>query len=93
MTYDEFKAKLKVAKLSVRELAEILDMRPNSITNYRAKGEVPRHLAVIAVLMAEAINLGADLNHLRRRATVLEDSSGLPSYRPNVRLPRAPANK
>lgn len=52
MRYDEFKKCLKVAGLSVKELAELLDMQPNSITNYRAKGTVPRHLAVIATLLA-----------------------------------------
>ncbi len=55
MRYDEFKQCLKVAGLSVKELAELLDMQPNSITNYRARGSVPRHLAVIAVLAAELL--------------------------------------
>lgn len=67
MTYDEFKAKLKAAKLTVRELAEILEMRPNSITNYRAKGEVPRHLAVIAVLAAEVAAVGSTVQDVLQR--------------------------
>lgn len=64
MTYDEFKAKLKAADLSVRELASLLDMLPNSITNYRATGSVPRHLAVIATLAAALVEKGIDPRRL-----------------------------
>ncbi len=55
MTYDEFKDCLRLAGLSVRELAAVLDMQPNSITNYRAKGAVPRHLEVIVTLLATLV--------------------------------------
>lgn len=51
MMYDEFKSILKEARIPVKTLAAILDMNPTSITNYRRKGVVPRHLAVIATLM------------------------------------------
>lgn len=51
MRYDEFKKHLKEARISVKTLAAILGMNPTSITNYRGKGEVPRHLAVIATLL------------------------------------------
>lgn len=51
MMYIEFKRILKEARLPVKTLAAILDMNPTSITNYRQKGEVPRHLAVIVTLV------------------------------------------
>ena len=60
MTYDQFKDCLRLANLSVRDLAVILDMKPNSITNYRAKGVVPRHLAVIATLLATLVAYDLD---------------------------------
>lgn len=52
MSYDEFKECLQPTGLSVRELAALLQMKPNSITNYRSRGLVPRHLEVIATLLA-----------------------------------------
>ncbi len=51
MTYDEFKRQLGKAGLSVKSFAEIIKQNPNSITNYKAQGEVPPHLAIIAALM------------------------------------------
>ena len=68
MSYDEFKANLKVAGLSVKKLAELLEMAPNSITNYRAKGVVPRYLAVVARLLLELRALGVDINRVIEEA-------------------------
>jgi hypothetical protein len=53
MSYDDFLAELGKAGLSVRGFAELLGMRPNSISNNKKQGEVPGHLAVIAALLAE----------------------------------------
>ncbi|WP_145723284.1 XRE family transcriptional regulator [Mesorhizobium tianshanense] len=53
MSYDDFIAELDKAHLSVREFAQLLGRRPNSISNNRKLGEVPDHLAVIAALLAE----------------------------------------
>ena len=53
MTYDEFLAELGKAGLSVRAFAELIGMNPNSVSNYASVGEAPRHLAFIAVLLAE----------------------------------------
>lgn len=52
MTYDEFKRSLKQARISVKDFATVLDMNPTSITNYKAKGRVPRHLAVVVTLFS-----------------------------------------
>jgi hypothetical protein len=53
MTYDEFLAELGKAGLTVRAFADLIGMNRNSVSNYASAGEVPRHLAVIAVLMGE----------------------------------------
>jgi transcriptional regulator with XRE-family HTH domain len=53
MTYDEFLAELGKAGLSVRAFADLIGMNRNSVSNYASSGEVPRHLAVIAVLLGE----------------------------------------
>ena len=53
MTYDDFLAALGKAGLSVRAFADLIGMNPNSVSNYASGDEVPRHLAVIAVLLGE----------------------------------------
>lgn len=53
MTYDEFIGELSKARLSVRGFADLLKMRPNSVSNNAKRGEVPSHLAIIAALLAE----------------------------------------
>lgn len=53
MTYNEFLDELGKAGLAVREFAELLKMRPNSVSNNAKRGEVPSHLAIIAALLAE----------------------------------------
>lgn len=53
MSYDEFIAELGRAGLSVRRFADLLGMRPNSVSNNAMRGTVPDHLAVIAALLAE----------------------------------------
>ena len=53
MVYEEFLAELGKAGLSVRAFADLMDMNRNSVSNYAGCSEVPRHLAVIAVLLGE----------------------------------------
>lgn len=53
MSYDEFILELGKAGLSVRDFAALLNMRPNSVSNYSKRGEVPSHLGIIAALLAE----------------------------------------
>ena len=52
MTYGEFQRQIGKAGLSIRAFAELIRMNNKSVSNY-AKREVPSHLAVIAVLLAE----------------------------------------
>jgi hypothetical protein len=53
MTYDEFKRHVGKAGLTIRAFAELLKLNPASISNYAKSGDVPSHLAVIVVLLAE----------------------------------------
>ena len=60
MPYFEFLAELERAGLNVRNFADLIGMNPNSITNYAGKGEVPQHIALVAVLVAEMAAGGLD---------------------------------
>jgi|CXWL01.1.fsa_nt_gi hypothetical protein len=67
MTYDEFKYELKRAKLSIKMFAELLEMNPTSITNYKRSGVIPQHLAVIAVMLAELSERDCGLEIIEQR--------------------------
>ncbi len=58
MIYGDFIAELDRASLSVRAFADLVGMRPNSISNYASSGEVPGHLSLIAALLSELKNHG-----------------------------------
>jgi transcriptional regulator with XRE-family HTH domain len=60
MSYANFLLELERAGLSVRAFAELVGMNPNSISNYARKSEMPTHLALIAVLVAELGSHGFD---------------------------------
>ncbi|WP_394155983.1 hypothetical protein [Loktanella salsilacus] len=70
MTYEEFQAGLDRADLSIRAFAEIIGMRPNSISNYAKIGMVPSHLAIIVTLMAEMSSREIDFKPLINRLNV-----------------------
>jgi lambda repressor-like predicted transcriptional regulator len=53
MRYRDFLTELRKAGLSVRAFAKLIGMNPNSVSNYASIGEVPKHLSVIAALLAE----------------------------------------
>jgi len=53
MSYDDFITELGKAGLTVREFANLVGMRANSVSNNAKRGEVPAHLAIIASLLAE----------------------------------------
>ena len=56
MDYPTFKKNLAHTGLTIRELAELLRMNKNSITNYAQSGEVPTHLGVIVRLVATLVD-------------------------------------
>lgn len=60
MPYALFLAELDRAGLSVRSFADLVGMNPNSITNYAGRGELPQHIALVAVLIAEMAVGGLD---------------------------------
>ena len=60
MGYADFLVELTRAGLSIRAFAKLVGMNPNSISNYARLGEVPVHLALIAVLVAEMSAQGLD---------------------------------
>ena len=60
MDYNEFQRHIGKAGLRLNEFATLMQMTPTSLSNYRKKGEVPMHLAVIAVLLGEMVDNGLD---------------------------------
>lgn len=60
MTYDEFQRHIGKAGLKLHEFASMMDMSRVSLSNYRKKGDVPRHLSMIAVLIGEMAERGID---------------------------------
>ncbi|WP_165222335.1 XRE family transcriptional regulator [Affinirhizobium pseudoryzae] len=70
MPYTEFLEELGKAGLSVRAFAELIGMNPNSISNYARSGEIPSHLALIAVLIVGISALGGDYKKIMSRVEV-----------------------
>ena len=60
MPYTEFQRLIGKAGLSIKEFAELLGMKPNSITNYSKQGVVPTHIAVIVALISTMKDVGLD---------------------------------
>nr|WP_244619859.1 XRE family transcriptional regulator [Methylobacterium oryzae] len=53
MLYADFLTELERAGLTIREFASLVQMRPNSVSNYASRGEIPTHLGIIAALISE----------------------------------------
>ena len=64
MPYADFLEELRKAGLSVREFADLIGMNPNSISNYARVGELPTHIALIAVLVVGVSQLGGDYRRI-----------------------------
>ena len=60
MPYTEFQRLVGKAGLSIKEFAALLDMKPNSITNYSKQGVIPTHIAVIIALISTMKDDGLD---------------------------------
>ena len=60
MTYSEFQIELIKIGLSIKDLASLLGMHPNSITNYKSKEVLPLNLAIVITLLAELKTNGID---------------------------------
>lgn len=64
MPYADFLTGLGKAGLSIRAFAELIGMNPNSISNYARSGELPTHLALIAVLIVGISEMGGDYRQI-----------------------------
>jgi hypothetical protein len=60
MSYTEFLRHLGKAGISVKDFARCIGVRAGSMSNYRAKGKVPRKHAILAVLMGDAADRQID---------------------------------
>lgn len=71
MSYADFVEELRKAGLSVRAFAKLVGMNPNSISNYARSGELPDHLALIAVLIVAVNETGGDYREAMSRVRVV----------------------
>lgn len=60
MTYSEFQIELIKIGLSIKDLASLIGMHPNTITNYKSKEVLPLNLAIVITLLAELKTNGID---------------------------------
>jgi len=72
--YQAFVGELGKAGLNVRQFAGLIGMNPNSVSNY-ANGEVPQHLALIAVLLGEMNIRGIDFSPIVSRVSLTPKKS------------------
>lgn len=94
VNYKEFRRHLGKAGLTINEFSALIRVRPNSISNYAKKGNVPDEYAVIAVLVGEAADHGLDFRNALakfgiRTSHLSEDGtnvSHLSVYRSNKKI-------
>lgn len=94
VNYKEFRRHLGKAGLTINEFSALIRVRPNSISNYAKKENVPDEYAVIAVLVGEAADHGMDFRNALakfgiRTSHLSEDGtnvSHLSVYRSNKKI-------
>lgn len=64
MDYEEFTRNVRKAGLTLKEFAHLIKTNPNSITNLSKKEQMPKNLAIIAVLLGELVDKGLGYEHL-----------------------------
>lgn len=73
MTYTEFQITLLKMGLSIKDLATLLGMNPNSITNHKSTGMIPLNLAITVELIShlKKVNLSPEdiINEVKRKHT------------------------
>ena len=72
MEYEELVRNIGKAGLTVKEFAKLLKAKPNSITNLKSKGKVPKNLAIIAVLLGEMVDKDIEYKHLFEKLDLQE---------------------
>lgn len=70
MNYQEFKQHIGKSRLTIKAFAELVKLNPVSISNLAKTGEVPSHLAIIAILLAEMAERGIDFRDLLHNAKI-----------------------
>lgn len=71
MTYDEFKRHVGKAGLTIRAFADLLKLNPASVSNHAKSGEVPSHLAIIALLLAELAERKVNFREILDKAEIV----------------------
>lgn len=64
MDYEELVRNIGKAGLDVKEFAELIKANPNSITNLKSRDNVPKNLAIIALLLGELVDKKIPYQHL-----------------------------
>lgn len=67
MNYDEFTRNIRKAGLSIKEFAILIKANPNSITNLSKKNNIPKNLAIIAVLLGELVEQEIEYKRLFKK--------------------------
>lgn len=70
MSYSDFLAELQRIGLSVRAFAALIGMNPNSISNYARGGELPAHIALIAVLVVAVSEMGGNYRQITSKVAL-----------------------
>lgn len=70
MNFDEFRRHIGKAGLTMQEFAVLIGMTPAALSNYRQKGDVPTHLAIIAVLLGELVDNQIDYRPALAKITI-----------------------
>lgn len=78
MTYEELQRHIGKAGLRLNELARLLGMNPISISNMRKRGEVSKHLAVVAVLLGYMAERGIDFRELLAKSGIAASEPASP---------------
>ena len=64
MNYSELVRNIGKTGLSIKEFADLIKSNPNSITNLSKKEQIPKQLAIIAVLLGELVDKKIDYKPL-----------------------------
>lgn len=74
MKYQELQIELLKIGFTIKDLANLIGMNPNSITNYKSKDLIPLNLAIILSLITSLKNNGIDpetiINEVKRKHSI-----------------------
>lgn len=74
MTYQELQIELLKMNFTIKDLAKLIGMNPNSITNYKSKDLIPLNLAITLSLIISLKSNGIDpetiINEVKRKHSI-----------------------